>query len=100
MNLLRCKTLVFLLVNAKENLQNADYLRRSKCEGSGRNITACCAIADLRDDLDRKAIKLLPSQSVCGHQWAQYDLSKHITQPNEFPWTVQLLLSMLFILGV
>lgn len=82
-------------MNSKQNEKNADYLRSSKCEGSGINITACCPLVDLREDLDRKATILLPSRSVCGHHWAEHDLSKKITQPNEFPWTAQLVLGTL-----
>lgn len=90
MDLLRCKSLVILLDKAKENPDNTDYLLRSKCEGSGVNVTACCPAADLREDLDRKAAKLLPSRSVCGQHLAESVSNDKITKQTEFPWTVQL----------
>lgn len=94
MLLLRCKSLVNLLLKSVENLNNADYLKRSQCDGSGINVTACCPVADLRADLDRKAARLLPARAICGHQLAQRVSSGNITKPTEFPWTVQLWYSM------
>lgn len=96
-DLLECKSNVFLLVKTKTNPDNAEYLRRSKCGGNGTNVTACCPLVDLREDLDGKATRLLPSRTVCTLQSAQSVSSDKITKLNEFPWTVQIFYSMLFL---
>lgn len=102
MDLLRCKSLVNLVDKAKENVDNVDYLLRSKCEGRGINITVCCPAADLREYLDRKATRLLPSRPVCGQHLAESVANDKKTKPTEFPWTAQLWesSSMLIIISI
>lgn len=86
--LLQCKSLVDLLNKALE-MANTDYLRRSKCDGSGLNVTACCPVEDLREDLDRRAKRLLPSRAECGKHLVKGVPDDKITQLKEFPWTVE-----------
>lgn len=95
MDALRCKSLVYLLQKAREIQYNADYLRNSRCGGSGTNVTTCCPVDDLRGDLDRKATRLLPSRAVCGQDLAQSVSDDKITKMIEFPWAVQVWYSML-----
>lgn len=90
MDLIECTTLVSLVMKSKQDPGNVDYLRRSKCGGTGTNITACCPVEDLREDLDRKAKSLLPSRAVCGQHSVKGMLSEdNITPLTEFPWTIQ-----------
>lgn len=94
-SLLRCKSLVYLLRKADEIPYNADYLKWSKCGGSGINVTACCPVEDLIADLDRKATTLLPPRDFCGKHLAESNPDDKITKLNEFPWVAQIWYGML-----
>lgn len=91
MLLLQCKSLVELLDKVLEIPANVYYLRRSKCGGSGVIVTACCPVEDLREDLDRKAKRLLPPRSDCGHHSESSIPDDKITKLDEFAWTVQII---------
>lgn len=87
---MQCNSLVSLLQNVKNNQFNVDYLRRSRCGGSGTNIQACCSNIEMRGHLDSKAAQLLPSRNICGQQSVKRILGGNVTKTDEFPWTVQL----------
>lgn len=91
-SLLKCKSLLNLLSDVKENPSDREYLRKSRCDDSrsSDNVRVCCPKSDLRSDLEYKADNLLPFRDVCGQQSIQSPSTEALTKLNEFPWTVQL----------